>query len=666
MVPKRFLKPISRRPGIERLETRLNLSGDGVADAHESGSCVFEARSDDEAARAVQAVNCFAADLYQHFEREEGNLFLSPLSITTALAMTFAGAKGETAAEMRDVLHLGEEPGIHESFGALLASLGNEHRGVELELANAMWPQEGFTIHDSFVEQIAANYRGTAQSVDYVDPEAREQARETINGWVEDRTQGKVRELIEEGVFNHLTRLVLTNAIHFQGPWLKPFGPRSAKMRPFVRDDGTTIEVPTLTSVGTDFFNYTEQDGFQVLELPLAMPVDPFEPLAEPPDPAKASMVLLLPKEGKTTDDLTPETLAKVDAWFDEPHRSSAVDVYLPRFQTTVATDLKPLLADLGMRQMFDPALSDFSGITDNPSFHITHTLHKAAISVDEHGVEAAAATAVVGGIICFAKGTPIQTPAGDKPIEELEPGDHVLSRDEHAVEGAIEPKRVEKTFKNEKEIVHLQVNGQLIRTTSEHPFFVRDRGWTAASELRGGDLLAADLRSWVEVEQIVATGQTETVYNIQVADHHTYFVGSQSWGFAVWAHNRCGAPPDFIFDANRPFHFFIRDNTNAALLMMGRIDDPTQTENSITPRTETDKTNPDPSPLPGDADGDDDVDFADFLVLSQNFGKTEDVVFAEGDFNVDGVINFADFLILQENYGKTRPLIGEDTMLDE
>ena len=124
--------------------------------------------------------------------------------------------------------------------------------------------------------------------------------------------------------------------------------------------------------------------------------------------------------------------------------------------------------------------------------------------------------------------------------IETLRAGDMVLSRDEHDLSGAIEPKLIEETFENETEIVELRVGGQRIRTTSEHPFFVKEQGWKPASALEVGDMLAGDLSSWHEVEHIEATGQTEKVYNFQVADHHTYFVGSEKWGFTVWTHNRC------------------------------------------------------------------------------------------------------------------------------
>jgi YD repeat-containing protein len=138
----------------------------------------------------------------------------------------------------------------------------------------------------------------------------------------------------------------------------------------------------------------------------------------------------------------------------------------------------------------------------------------------------------------CFAAGTPVLTREGSRGIETLKPGDRILSRNEFDVEGIVEEKVVEEVFVRTAQLFHVHVGGQVIRTTVEHPFYVAGRGWVPAIELQPGDLLSSHDGQWVPVEEVFDTGEFETVYNVRVADYHTYFVGSEEWGFSVWAHN--------------------------------------------------------------------------------------------------------------------------------
>jgi intein/homing endonuclease len=140
----------------------------------------------------------------------------------------------------------------------------------------------------------------------------------------------------------------------------------------------------------------------------------------------------------------------------------------------------------------------------------------------------------------CFAAGTPLLTPEGSKPIEELRVGDLVLSRSEFDPSGRVEAKRVEAVFVRTGRILHVHTGGQVLRTTREHPFYVRGKGWVAGGELQVGDLLSSHDGRWVPVEDLLDTGEYETVYNLRVAEFHTYFVGSRDWGFSIWAHNEC------------------------------------------------------------------------------------------------------------------------------
>jgi serpin B len=544
---------LSRAARFEPLERRVVLSRQ---------PCLFDVPQG-EAARAVEAVNCFGADLYSQLQQQEGNLFFSPLSLTTALAMTYAGAAGQTAAEMEDVLHLGTEPGIHQSFAALLGLLADRTAagdGFTLELANAIWAQSGLPLHDEFIDIIEGDYDGAAQRLDFSDLDM---ARQIINTWVEDKTHGRVKDLLE--YLDPATILVLTNSIYFNADWTQPFNPKSTNPEGrFLLESGETVEVPMMYASTAAPLTYI--DGYQVLEMPLEW--------------GRTSMVVVLPGSPDVTPNhLTPELLVKIDDWLEGPRRAEQISLYLPKFTTTVSTQLEDLLSDMGMPSAFDDGAADFSKLTPLP-IYIEQVRHKAFFEMNEEGTEAAAATAVVGGFICFAAGTPVLTPDGEIPIEQIKAGDYVVSKDESDVGGKVERKPVEATFRRYAELIQLHVGGQTIRATSEHPFFVQGKGWTPLGELRRGDLLATDEGSWMSVERVTSSGQIEPVYNFRVADFHTYFVGGRTWKFSLWTHNNC-VP---TFQASHPFHFFIRDNVSSAVLFMGRVDDPTQSENDLHP----------------------------------------------------------------------------------
>ena len=600
--------------------------------------------------RAVNAVNQFGLDVYEHLQNEQGNLFFSPLSIATGLAMAYEGAAGQTAAEMEQVLHLGSEPGIHTSFQNLIATLESQEVTVpgmfpwlppeyqpleyqlKLDLANAMWPQVGLPLESRFVDTITTSYDGYEESLNYSNPQ---QAEDTINDWVSQQTQGKIQDLVSNLSPN--TVMVLTNSVYFKGLWESPFDPRYTNTGQFTLADGQTVSTPTMY---TEMYAYhTELDGFQILDLPFVE--------------ENASMVLVLPPVGDPSTQLTSEVISGIDNWFAGTRDQGVSEtlITLPKFQTTVATSLSQLLIGLGMPTAFELGAADFSGMTSEDVF-IQKVFHKATIEVNEQGTEAAAAREIEFGI-CFAAGTPVLTPEGEKPIEELKVGDQVLARDELNVEAAAEPKVVEKTYQSTAEIVELHVDGQVIRTTGPHRFFAKGKGWTPASELQEKDLLSTIYRNWAEVGKVVSTGDEVAVYNLTVADHHTYFVGSESWGFAVWAHNSCGGEPEF--NANRPFHMLIRDNATSAIMFMGRIDDPTQLQNDLDPTVV--ETN-------ADFDSDGDADGFDYLTWQRGYGVG--TTLAEGDANGSGTVDGDDLTVWESQYGTSpTPLEGLAALIE-
>jgi serpin B len=331
-------------------------------------------------AEAVQGNNAFALDLYAKLRSQEGNLFVSPASISTALAMTYAGARGPTADEMAKTLHFTLAPDrLHPALGALLHDLHGDgkSRGYRLAIANALWAQKGQPFLPPYLQLTRQCYGANLQEVDFAG--ATEEARRTINAWVEKQTQDKIKDLLQQGVLDSTTRLVLTNAIYFKGDWQEPFKKDQTRDAPFQLSSTEKVNVPLMNRTGE--FNYLEGDNFQALELPYAG--------------KDLSMVVLLPKKVDGLADvektLTAEKLASALAKL----RHEEVVVSLPRFQVTSEFSLKGTLAAMGMPLAFSDK-ADFSGMDGKEDLFLSAVVHKAFVDVNEEGTEAAAATGVV------------------------------------------------------------------------------------------------------------------------------------------------------------------------------------------------------------------------------------------------------------------------------
>jgi serine protease inhibitor len=570
------------------------------------------------ATRAAEAINQFAYDVYEHMQNEDGNLFYSPLSVATALTMAYAGAAGQTGSEMANVLHVGSEPGIHSSYSDLLslfASQTNPAQGFEIDVANAMWPQIGSSLQSGFVDIVENDYGGYAQGVNYANPSL---AEDTINDWVYDQTHGKIEDLVSN--LTPATVMVLTNTVYFKGLWEHQFDPEHSYQGMFYLNEEEYVSAPMMYTQANVM--RTTIGGFQVLDMPF--------------QGGSASMVFIVPTEWG--NELTVGVLEGINDWFEGPREISfSDDILLPKFEITVSTGFNGLLEGLGMPTAFS-AGADFSQMIDGGGVFIDKVFHKATLTLNEQGTEAAAATEIEFAV-CFAAGTPVMTPDGEKRIEELQAGDYVLARDEHHLEGVVEPRMIERTLHGEANIVELQVGGQVIRTTAPHPFFVRGRGWTPACEVKVEDRLSTSHGDWIEVEKVLHTDVSEPVYNLRVAGYRTYFVGSMAWKFGVWVHNDYDS-----FAADRPFHFMIRDNATSTITFMGRIDDPTQSENDLAPTV---------PPSNADFDGDGDVDGRDFLAWQRGFGMTTGAQLVHGDSNADGDVDGGDLSAWQDAYGQ-------------
>ncbi|TWT96944.1 Serpin (serine protease inhibitor) [Botrimarina colliarenosi] len=573
------------------------------------------------ATAASNAVNQFGIDVYGHMQREEGNLFFSPLSISTGLAMTAAGAAGPTLAEMQEVLHLGTDPAINASYRELLISMlvrSFSDEDFELLVSNAIWPGEGIPVNQAFLDTIQTDYFGHVENVDFANPQV---AEDLINAWVADRTEQKITDLVDE--LDPRTLMVLTNTVYFSSLWDHPFDPQYTGDSQFYRGPADIVTTPMMYT--EPLAARTQIGGFDVLDLPFAN--------------GKSSMILAMPVQQNGPNALSEELLVDIESWVDSAPEVEQLQVRLPKFQTTVETNLNQLLADLGMPSAFDATAADFSGMFGADGAFLETVFHKATIDVREEGTEASAATEVELAL-CFAGGTPVLTPDGSKSIEQLRVGDIVLARDEHNIEGELHPKFIEETRQGTSPVLEVTVQGRAILVTPAHPFFVKGHGWTPADKLSRGDLLATNGVDWGAVEQVRQTEQAIPVFNLRVADYHTYFIGGDSWEFAVWTHNFYGDG----FYVDQPFHFMIRDNVTDTIAFMGRIDDPTQLLNSVDPAIEAAVA------VPGDYDGDSDVDADDYDVWRAAYGAVGVGLPADG--NGDGTVNSADYTIWRDHLG--------------
>jgi len=326
--------------------------------------------------------NEFALDLYRQLNRDEGNLFLSPYSISSAFAMCYAGAKGNTKQEIAAVMHFFEDQKrLHAQFAKLNQGLEaiQKKRHVELSAANSLWAQYDYAFLPEFVGITKEYYDAKVENVDF--RQDTENSRLKINTWTEQKTNHLIQNMIPKGKLSpEMTKLVLVSAIFFKGEWSAPFENRNTKDQPFWVTPQQSKIAPLMCQ--QDHFAYTEDDDTQVLVLPYKG--------------EDLSMVLLLPKTKDGIRELeTHLTAERIHQWIDSTQRQEIV-VYLPKFTVESSFELKKYLTALGMHDAFLWPGADFSGMDGTSFLYISEALHKAWVKVDEKGTEAAAATAVV------------------------------------------------------------------------------------------------------------------------------------------------------------------------------------------------------------------------------------------------------------------------------
>ncbi len=319
------------------------------------------------------AMNAFTIDTYRQVAEGDGNLILSPFNIATALSMALVGARGQTAGEIRTVLHGLKDP------APLLAALekAGDTGGNELHAANGLWVQKGFPIQPAFEKTLAGDYHAPVTLLDFLtNPEA---ARSRINTWTAEQTKDKIKDLFPAGSFNAQTRLVLTSAIYFYGKWESQFTISKTAPAPFTLLAGTATQANFMNQ--TARFGYTETDSAQILEMRYGGTGIAFDVLL-PKTPSG------LPALEKL---LTPQSLT---GWL-ATLATHTVQVSLPKFKTGSAFDLGAALSTMGMPTAFSNQ-ADFSGIDGRRDLNISKVVHKAFVDLSEQGTEAAAATGVV------------------------------------------------------------------------------------------------------------------------------------------------------------------------------------------------------------------------------------------------------------------------------
>jgi len=337
------------------------------------------ADTDNDLKVVSQGINKFSFDLYKKLkdENKEENLFYSPASISIALAMTYAGARGDTEKQMANVLNFTlPQDRLDPAYSKLIENL-KSNKDYELIIANALWLQKDYKFLQKFLNTMEKYYKGGFNEVDYAaNPEG---ARIKINDWVSRETKEKIKDILKPEDITRLTRLVLTNAIYFKGKWQTEFDKKSTRDEDFYLINGQKTKVKMMYQKNT--FNYYENDDLQLLEIPYKG--------------NKISMVIILPKVGKfkTVENMMDEK--KLQEWLKNAMKTK-VKAYIPRFKFTQRFNLSKNLYDMGMEDAFNPAAADFSGIDGERGLYISKVIHKAFVEVNEEGTEAAAATAVI------------------------------------------------------------------------------------------------------------------------------------------------------------------------------------------------------------------------------------------------------------------------------
>lgn len=330
----------------------------------------------------VEANNRFAFKLYFELAKfEAGNVFFSPYSVFSAFAMVYEGAEGVTAEEIRGVFSYPEKEVLRPNFAVVYDKVNRVGAGYELRVGNALWVQEGYPFLEGYLKAVEKYYGGKAAVLDFI--RAAEESRKVINGFIEEQTNGRIKDLIPPGSLDEFTRLVLTNAVYFKGYWKYTFDESLTREEDFWVSAGNRVKVRMMRLIPNETmnFNYADVGDVQVLELPYSG--------------ENLSMIIIVPKSFETLPTLSLEEFEEIKARMKMEEFN---EICMPEFAIEAKYSLKRVLSSMGVRTAFTEE-ADFSGMSSVRGLSVSDVVHQACVKVDEKGSEAAAATAVVVGV---------------------------------------------------------------------------------------------------------------------------------------------------------------------------------------------------------------------------------------------------------------------------
>jgi serpin B len=375
--------PVTTSP-VTTTQTQLPVSFQ-VAKSDESRIIAPDV-TDNQLSTLVSGNNTFAFNLYQQLTKNNtGNMFYSPYSISTAMAMTYAGANGDTATQMSKALDFAlPQAQLHPAFDDLALQLASRGQGASgtngksfsLNIANALWCQKDYNFQPAFLNTLAQNYGAGVNLLDFIN--SPEPSRVTINNWVSNETNNKIQDLIPDGAITPYTRLVLTNAIYFDAAWQYPFSGDKTSNGTFNLLDGSTVSVPMMNNEAS--YSYAKGNGYQAVELPYSGD--------------QIAMDIIMPDAGNFTAFESGMTADSVSGIINNLQVKS-LSLTMPKFNFDSSFSLKDALSALGMPIAFSDQ-ADFSGMTGQKDLNISDVVHKAYVAVNEQGTEAAAATGVI------------------------------------------------------------------------------------------------------------------------------------------------------------------------------------------------------------------------------------------------------------------------------